>query len=648
MIEDPVELWRVLLGRIDVPPDRGLDPEGRDRALVAEIAKRLALDPDRPVEPQLAESTWTAADLTAAVLAAIAPYATMLTDLLRLYLRVGAGSGSSGLTIRWDAHGDRPPLQIDLDGFRRWVAVTRAVVRTHEAPVWTHDSLRRVAAVLESVTASEAAAKDFAVPEAAAERWIQEYDQGAWPAWTPPIALADPVNPAPVLDEIRDAWQSIIGAGRQVSPRRSDLRGKPFRIRSGQDQADEPRPPFDPATLELLDREQWAPRVLRGIAGLRASPGPPLPQLSAVMDRVPRREVPVEVRQRVLIEVLNLPFWSYRRELYAAWVSTLIIHALDEVRLLSSHGRFEYRREGSQLAQIPSRTPPDLELWTELSWPLTTPGRARTTAIRPDYSVVASPVTFPESAALLVEVKHRRKQDTRAYGDALADYAQGCPGAQVILVSDGPVDTRPVASVPAADAGRCHALGELGPDHPERIAQFRSLVRSAIAGPDGVQSGPDRSGPDRSRTDSSGPNEDAALAITLSWSAGGAQDLDLHVHVLPAGAGPWCTVDWKQRRVADVGWLDGDATTAPGRETVRLTAVPRRMAVTVHRYSATGSLVDARPQVMVRGAGIDLQVSCPSGPADAPWWHVLEFDPTSGRVVVPGALSAADPAGGYR
>jgi hypothetical protein len=57
--------------------------------------------------------------------------------------------------------------------------------------------------------------------------------------------------------------------------------------------------------------------------------------------------------------------------------------------------------------------------------------------MQPDYSLITSPITSPESSILEVECKQYLVASKRKFADALTDYANGRPNAQIVLVNYG-------------------------------------------------------------------------------------------------------------------------------------------------------------------------------------------------------------------
>jgi hypothetical protein len=668
LIDDPVELWTVFLGELQVPSNRGIEPVGRDSDLIGPLANSLSLDPDQPIEPQLAGSTITAADLTLAILAVLAPYAQMFTDLLTLFVCAKANSSDSELVVHLELTRDQPAMSFNIEQFGSWQRELRRITELEEAKLWTQDTLWEAASALESAIGPQQQVTGDV------ERWLSLYDSGEWPDWTPGSTSEDAARPAEFVTALWDVWTSVVNASRQVSVQRRDLDQQQFQVRtSDKVWATRPRPPFDPWTLRNLDRENWARRVLVAldqVDNVVADQPSALENLASIVSELPIGPRPIERQQQVLLEVLRLPFWRYRRELYSAWVSTLIFEALDGIRLLSSRGRFEYRFSGSHLANVAGDGAIPLQVWAELRSALAKPGRGRSKAIQPDYTVLTEPITFAESAVLVVEVKHYGQQNARSFGKALSDYARGRPEAQVVLVNYGPADEASLAQVDAADADRCHVIGNLHPANETAVAEFLAIARHAI--PElGVQATPpsqadiptvtvEKQGEtEGAPDDTSGQTEEeepgrlmssrteAGAIVELGWTQGGADDLDLHVRVQAVEGGDWHTINYQTRgsSQASTGWLDRDTRHAPGREVIRVPHIPFRLTVAVHRYSATGTLGGANPHIRFIAERHDVLVRFRdnNNSRDAAWWDVLEFKARPGTVVVHDTVIGTEP-----
>lgn len=105
------------------------------------------------------------------------------------------------------------------------------------------------------------------------------------------------------------------------------------------------------------------------------------------------------------------------------------VHTYDDELLFSF--------SGVHLATFDS-VEPRLHLFTEMRSSIENPiGKGRKANIQPDYRILPDPVTRPEGTKHVVEVKQYLSPKYRSFGNAMVDYAAGCPNAEIVLVNYG-------------------------------------------------------------------------------------------------------------------------------------------------------------------------------------------------------------------
>jgi hypothetical protein len=207
----------------------------------------------------------------------------------------------------------------------------------------------------------------------------------------------------------------------------------------------------------------------------------------------PTQEGQTEVGlERDLRDLLNLPIWKRRHELYAVWVGSRIADALRRPRAdglrkarLVWHPdgdtlRFPF--SGAQLAsaEVAKRR---FEFWTEKKTPLSPSGVSGRRNIQPDYRLDEMPVHRLKATRFVVECKQYLKWSIKNFGEALADYAAGCPEAVIVLVNYGPVPNDGdllLRHIPYGDRIRTHAIGCYRPDNDEALEMLDKLIGANI------------------------------------------------------------------------------------------------------------------------------------------------------------------------
>src|SRR3990170_8469994 len=113
----------------------------------------------------------------------VQPFADMMTDLLRMFEEADASQGKLNLAVRFNFDKDLPPLEFDLEHFRRWQESWQRIAGTYLANLWNSDTLWQLSGLLRSM--------DNKVRNPNMQRWLTEYNggtnqRGRWPDIEPP------------------------------------------------------------------------------------------------------------------------------------------------------------------------------------------------------------------------------------------------------------------------------------------------------------------------------------------------------------------------------------------------------------------------------------------------------------------------------
>lgn len=145
-----------------------------------------------------------------------------------------------------------------------------------------------------------------------------------------------------------------------------------------------------------------------------------------------------------LTEILNLPFWKRRHELYAAWVSTQIVEALQDrdVEFQVIDNKLSFSQRDSHIATCTGLCPP-LEIWSELRTNAKKLiGNGRKKVIQLDYTLAVPSATEQDNTAVVIECKQYEKPNIKNFRDAVIDYANGKPQAGIMLVGYGNIPNK--------------------------------------------------------------------------------------------------------------------------------------------------------------------------------------------------------------
>lgn len=599
IVRQAADLWRLFVGQGYLR-----EKDQQDRDLVAELVQRLALRTDIPVQDALAD---VSIDRLVREFFGIAkPFAAMWADLLALFERAAATTGPAQLDISYDFSGEDPKLTFDLRHFRRAVEIVRQLMSPFDLRGADQTTLWNVVRAFGPDLGQNGHGSRWPQVLAFAEVLRTEpfpEDLPERPGW-----------PEPQLDELlEETWQlmtTVLQDARTVFGRREAIY---------EDRAPLPAVPsgFPLHDLRLVISDYWFSALLQAMAG--AVDQHVGPRLADALDEAlaPLRNIDRDRRspRSRLEELLSLPLWTHRYDLYANWVTARLIAALEDAgpRVHTAHGRIEFLFSGTHLATF-DELRPRAHLWCEYRTPLADPVGDRKGSIQPDIALRQDPITA-DLIPLVVECKQYAKANTRSFAAALTDYARGHPTARVFLVNYGPGSEHRIVGKVADDVrDRSVFIPFLRPGNPAALERFSREVRTAVGLSTFTNDLPIGAG-----------------TVTLSWSCA-PNDLDLRLVI---GNPPRWSVDHRHRGSLETepfAQLGDDVRTPGGDEIVRIGRwLATDYLIEVVNYSREETLVHATPTVQVDVAGRLHSFTCPGDVPDDRW-QVCRIDGRTGEV----------------
>jgi hypothetical protein len=639
LLDTPAAIWKTVTktGGLDLRYHGDMDED-----VLQSLLRALGADPSFTIDTALSDPDLTVERFVGALLEALNPFSTMLSDLLAMFERAGATRTDHSLQIDFD-FGNAPKLSFDLRQFRDWIEQVQRVRELVRVRRWSHHDLWDLARNLRIDD-------DEVSPATAADAWTLEYfEMRRWPEFD----LPRPVSGDAVLDatlaKCFNVWSMVVRETSKFGRDRTELHERMFRIQESHEEGERE---WSMRFLAQVDHDNWAGSVASGMhcvaQNARSLPG--LERRAFIEDRVrgieelfgrvPSMTMEEENLRRVLVEFLNLPIWQRRHELYSAWIMTLIADALSDRELRFHHddGLLSFSFGGSHLATAEATTP-HLHVWTELRSPLAEPSRlSGRKNIQPDYTLVTDPITSPNSAVVVVECKQYRRFSKGNFSKAVIDYAAGRPNAQIILAAYGPVRNDFLTSLAPGVADRITLLGHLRPGDAHARLRFRETVRAAL-----MKRFPASAATVAPKIPIARSDAEALKSVTLTWGAT-PRDLDLHLGVSHAGA--WANVDFRTKgNTADFPWaeLDADVTSGFGPETISIAKIlDATYRCYVHKYSGDGSLSGSGAEIVATQRGSEIRFVCPRTGSGA-FWHVFNFSARDESLVVVNSITDANP-----
>ncbi|MFL6450435.1 MAG: hypothetical protein ACJ746_22555 [Bryobacteraceae bacterium] len=367
--------------------------------------------------------------------------------------------------------------------------------------------------------------------------------------------------------------------------------------------------------------------IVRGAYLLSADDDTLRKRLAPILGRISRRSVDVSVLLEDLDEILSMPVWRRRHEVYSVWVGSRIVDALGKTATIhASDGIILFSFRATHLATLPLGPGEGLQLWTELRTPLRDPiGKGRKSGIQPDYVLTIGPSDDPSRSLIVVECKQYLRGSRRNFGAAVIDYARGHPNAFILLVNYGSwkgslIDRRELLD--GSGRPRTRIIGQFRPSSPAAIREFQAVFQERLPKP---------------------PARMEEVHVQLTWVA--QTDLDLHCWLSTANA-PDEHICYSNRayKSGDIeAELNQDAQTGPASETVRFRGLGEgSIVVAVHNYSHASRIGECGARVEVQIHGLTLTISAPTL-GDGDWWSVLKYEGGEDRLELVHALASQPP-----
>jgi hypothetical protein len=652
MLSTASEVWAFL------KRNGGINLDSYDKELPTELFQSLRFSSSSPtaidLETLLKANAVPVEEFLVAFFKVVQPFADMMVDLLRLFEEAKASQGKLNLAVRFDFDKDLPALEFDLDHFRRWQEIWQRVAGKFLVNLWNSNSLWQLNGMLRSVNAK--------VRDPQMQRWLAIYSDGKngrghWSDVEPPAPKSGNSELDATLERVWRVWLTVVRECKRYGADRERLNRLcfgPDRIRSAdlESEAGQQREAWPIELLGGLDSDLWPASLAQGAyAKAEAISDLPEPERSAEAQALNQKltelfaslqvmEVEGESLQRTLQDFLSLPIWQRRHELYSAWISTQILNALCdhdvEIHCVAGQLLFEFR--GTHLATIGTFRP-NLHLMAELRSPLVAPrGVGRKRAMQPDYSLITSPITSPECSVLEVECKQYLVASKRKFADALTDYANGRPNAQIVLVNYGPASNDILDEVDASVRSRTHVIGLMRPRSEPSQSDFADLVKNAVLNRFATT-------PTRNPISLLSQTQHGQLAgqIVLSWESL-PKDLDLHLNILQRDQVSEVNFS-SMGSISGNPWarLDQDIRNGRGPETIQ---IAQWLDGTYHcgvlNYSNDYSLAGCGAKLAVMLGKQELVIECPTSGVGV-WWDAFSYSPNTRKLEIFNRITSSFP-----
>jgi len=637
-LENGLQIWQALL-RSGLEPARKHDLPGYDAELVACLRQDLYPKATSSFEEELRSAPPSTESFLDAFFNALKPFSEMLREVLLMFEEAGARRSDENLRIAFDFDSASKPLALTLQEFREVETFFRQIARPVIEREWNSDLLwllnRDIGSALELIDGPQKPRnynRPFPVRDSNVRRWIEENGRPNWISFpgfprTGNVELDNAIGSTEEL--IQYMFEEILKLGatyEQFSSRLFELPTREFDEAETTSRVDQlPLRNFVVAAHDFWPNT-FAENVCLAIEAVKNQKEESQPtaasQLHAAIqagfERPPQTERTRVTLEQEFLDLINLPIWKKRHELYAVWVGSRIADALSDLswEWHPDGDTLRFSFSGVELATISSDDSRHV-FWTEKRTALETMSVFGRKHIQPDYRIMTVPTHRYDATSLVVECKQYRKWSKRKFGSALDDYATGCPKSPIILVNYGPTDPSILTLVDPERRERTFLVGDFKPFEEKALNHFRELVRSAYSTILRPQEG----------------------AIALNWGPM-FRDLDLHLfikHFNPlrsetshfgfgSNEGSLTEEPWVQ-------WSGDTQRSPPGTEQITISRwLNAEYDVLIHDYSGSLDFPNGEVSVQVNlvpdGRG---HIFVPPHEV-GPWWHVCRIHGPDGRI----------------
>ncbi|TDP64277.1 hypothetical protein [Roseateles toxinivorans] len=497
-VTDALTLWELLNRK------GGLAPASHDASLVASLCHSLGVPAGSDIGTFLASRPIDVSSFLIAVLTALEPFGLMLSETLAMFERHGVKGSNDGMLVQFDFGQAEGKLGFDAHHFRCAMASHQALQQAVAVHLFDKRDLWQLREVLLSCLPPQD--QDFhALPvDAPARAWLVEaLAPNGWP-YTRPA----PLPPADAGNELRQAMAPVLMAAGLSFSRMARYADRERMLAAAGD-GDSPEPggtlrssilEWGEQTFGYAQSDLLAWQLLRLCWKLferHRAPSPLRAQLAWQIEAAIAQHSEQSIHRdpvRQLEDLLDLPWWQQRHQLYSVWLVTVVEAAVPPPLRFSLHpvdGRLEFAFKATHVADIDGAAAPIqlvAELYTGRNG-VSLQGKSRQEGIQPDYVLTQTGVE--EQVFYVLEAKQYRKPSRSNFAAALHDYAAVHPAAVVALANYGPMTPDLEASlreliatsrVGAADelVLRCRPFGHVEPSRRDDVARLSADIRASL------------------------------------------------------------------------------------------------------------------------------------------------------------------------
>lgn len=478
------DLWRYLIEKA------GIDTNNYDFELVEQLSYELF---NRPLTEdfalELEKENISIERFVRSFFNILQPYAKMMEELCIFFEEHSVKETNQSLKILFDFGQGYEDVGFDLEHFKETLAQFTSVKRKLTQEQYDANQLWELWRVF----------REYSIrtyENDTVKKWIEAYEKRDFMA--PPIVEMDSTGIEALdssIQRVIHVWKHFVNRCRKQSESVKELRELSSAEYYGKTETTHE---INIAGLAGPLSDHWPKSVVEFIAnfietikGLSSEIRIQLSvQVTNNLDHIFKDIHLIETEEDFLmqefIDLLNLPVWKRRSELYQTWTIAIIDKAFFTYKREVHHenGKLTLRFSGTHVATIETRDGP-LQLWSEWKSQVENPkGKSRKANIQPDYSIYKQTSLNPGNCVAVVECKQYNKPQRKNFSDAINDYAKGRINAHIFLTNYGPMPR--VLDIESTYAGRAHYFGNVHPGKNGNVEFFINALKGILPVPASV------------------------------------------------------------------------------------------------------------------------------------------------------------------
>lgn len=594
-----------------------------DEELLYYLQDSLGLSKDNDIYSELDLKHVEVEELLYVLFSAFQPYSIMMSDILQLFAKYGIKEANQNLEIEFDfdKQKEKEGLKFDFNDFMKWSEVIKKASYYIMLYKIDNNSINKVNKLIDEIIETDTLFDNVISEEGTSfndtntelKEWLKEYyDRKCYPKYFPKIYKTNNI----ILDnELNKIWlfiKSLYDLFLSLEISYYEIRKKHCELidKDGMNVLqDILLGEYDFIIGRMIKRLNKSAQNLKKMSNEEQEEN--ALKINIIFKSLPKVKNKIYDTIKVFEQILSLPIWKYRYELYAIWIFSHIADELGKDNCLILHhknGKIIFPFKGTKLATY-HKNVINYELWTELRTKCyITPigNKSRKENIQPDYTIKTNGDNDIDSSILVIECKQYKKESKSNFLNAVTDYANNRPNANIVLVNYGDISFKLENQVEDSIRNRVKMIGSMRPGNTNKIKEFRQFLNNVLL-----------------KDNKEEIFELIKSKFELTWS-NKPTDLDIHLTYVD-NSGDKFELSYKENEINNAA-ISSDMMNSFGYEYINIKEWNEgKYILWVNNFSKEIPLADSKAIIQISNKIINQKFICPNTGAGE-IWIIMEVD----------------------